>query len=353
MDRLVRYIVFAIALVGALKEGGWYWLLFVIAMVWIWGNKLMEEEKAKATAKGLPTTKPTDAPSPTETSPIKSDWGARLTEICVQYSAADYYVGGGIPTAKLYAALKAYPLPNGGFPVALIDTTIFVSPDCGMLIGRGGVSWHNWQVPTKISALEWTDLSKLAISIDGSKIKIGNDGVFETSGSQLGTDVIKAMLERLQAMWDRNDQIEDVTSDEVPDRNILPTPSLDDGETAFPTDLESLPPEPPTQPVLDNLDINTADFDSLLAIPGIGAAEAKLLIQHRDSYGPLTSIDEMATVLSLKPHIVERLRHHVTFSMVKPQPPEPPKSPPPIPPASEPTPAPPKPTGPVRAPIDF
>ena len=106
-------------------------------------------------------------------------------------------------------------------------------------------------------------------------------------------------------------------------------------------------------PKLDKKDVNCADFDSLLALPGIGAADAKLLIQHRDSHGPLTSVDELATVLSLKPHIVERLRPLITFSMVMPKPPEPRIYPPPIAQAPEPTSTSPKPTGPVRAPIDF
>ena len=150
------------------------------------------------------------------------------------------------------------------------------------------------------------------------------------------------MLIRLQERWE-----------EVSVANEPLTLSPVDIEATPPIPLERLPLESPAQLGRDRTDINTADFDSLLVLPGIGAADAKLLIQHRDSYGPLTSMDDLVTVLSLKPHIVERLRPLVTFYMAKPKPPELPKSAPSMHQKPEPTPTSPKPTGPVRAPIDF
>jgi DNA uptake protein ComE-like DNA-binding protein len=496
------------AILGLLFIGGLIWLgpwgwfiLFLLVVVGVAANSKKGGEikvpEPKAVHPKAPPFPVDGVPAGPQSLP-ENGWLVLLTDVCAQYSATNYFAGELIPTDKLYAALKAYPLPNGGFPVALIDTTIFVSPDCGMLIGKGGVSWHNWLVPTKISALEWKDLSKLAISIDGSKIKIGNDGVFETSGSQLGTGVIKAMLERLQEMWDKS-QIPPPSTFDISDPlelppTISPTPypgsewsgklteicaqytspdfyvaelipqdkleialqtyplngggraialidatvfgSAKNGmligeyglswhhsnghstistmswaifsELAVSVDgskikmgnnavfetagtrfdkikiksllerigglwTESVAVAEPnasaderevTKPMpqaseaseslkLDKTDINTADFDSLLALPGIGAADAKLLIQRRDSYGPLSSMDQLVTVLSLKPHIAERLRPLVTFSLVTSKPPESPKDPPTSHPTPKPTPTPPKSTGPARAPIDF
>jgi DNA uptake protein ComE-like DNA-binding protein len=341
MGGLITLLSFVVALIG----GGWFWLGFIIMLV-VWANTVDADKKAVSQASTpdspVPFGPEESAWSPSRPTEQGSEWSRKLTEVCSEYSAANYYAAELIPQLKLSTALKHYPLPGGGNPVALIDTTIFGSADCGMLIGEHGVSWHNWVVPTKISALKWEDLWKLTISIDGAKINIGNDSVFETSASKLDKNDIRTMLIRLQREW----EVEY---------------GVNEPPTALPASVEikdSIPPEllpsestAPTDVV--RTDINSADFDSILELPGIGAADAKLLLQHRDSNGPLSSMDELVTVLSLKPHIVERLRPFVTFSNANSKQPVPPITPRPVAQEPKPTPMPPQPTGPVRAPIDF
>ena len=286
---------------------------------------------------------PIQATGRTLTGERMGEWPIKLTNLCAQYTSADFYVAELIPQNKLESAREKYPSPGGGKVIALIDATIFGSAENGMLIGEYGLSWHNdWSTTTKVSALLWTDFWELAISIDKRSIKIGSDGVFDTSASQFDRNAIAAMLIRFQKLWKEEFVV-----------NALPTSSPADIETTPPIPPKHLPPEALAPLGRERIDVNTADFDALLTLPGIGAADAKLLIQHRNSHGRLPSMDDLVKVLSLKPYIVQRLRPLVTFSMGMSRTPEPPKSRPPIPPTPEPTPTPPKSTGPVRAPIDF
>ena len=52
----------------------------------------------------------------------------------------------------------------------------------------------------------------------------------------------------------------------------------------------------------NKIDINLADYEALLSLPGIGAVEAKRLIEHRQQHGPFPSIDTVSEFLKLKPH---------------------------------------------------
>ncbi len=61
------------------------------------------------------------------------------------------------------------------------------------------------------------------------------------------------------------------------------------------------------------IDINSADYDLLLELPGIGAAEAKMILGKRAAGDHFSELDELADFLGLKPHKTERLRNRVVF----------------------------------------
>lgn len=322
----------------ALTAGGWFWMGFII-MLLVWGAKLAEKEKMKA-KNGLPEPQmpPGDTLEVNSRDPhAGADWRKKLTEVCSRYASPGFYVAELIPQDKLKNALKTYPFNGGGQQIALIDAAFFASAENGMLIGEHGLCWHHWSVNGKVSSMLWTEFSELAITVDGSKINIGSDAVFETAGTSFDINEIVSLLKLIGEMW-----AESIATVE--------NPPSDEPEVTKPMPL---PPEASEPPKLGKTDINTANFDSLLALPGIGAADAKLIAQHIQSNGPLASIDEMSKVLNLKPHIIERLRPLVTFSTIKPEPSELPKLKPPTDPAAEQHPVPPKAQGPVRAPIDF
>jgi hypothetical protein len=62
------------------------------------------------------------------------------------------------------------------------------------------------------------------------------------------------------------------------------------------------------------VDINTADREALLALPGIGVAEAGLILKRTQSGQGFGDLEELADYLSLKPHKTSRLRGKVRFS---------------------------------------
>lgn len=280
-----------IAFVLALSAGGWFWLFFLI-MLGAWGNKLEKKKKEKEAvstqSNEVVVVKPKDdARRQTEQLGNANDWVIQLTEICSRFTASDYYVSELIPEQKLRNALQNYPIQNGGRAMALIDTTVFGSAENGMLISEKGLSWKNWVVPTKTSSMYWKEFSELALSIDGTKIKIGNDAVFETTGSQFGTNDTFALLSNISELIERQHE----ASAKSPQSKTREHKGTD-------------------APV----DISIASFDTLLGLPGIGAAEAKLILDRRASGAHFSSLDELVDFLNLKPHKAEQLRSQVVFS---------------------------------------
>lgn len=63
------------------------------------------------------------------------------------------------------------------------------------------------------------------------------------------------------------------------------------------------------------LDINTADAAMLAAaIEGVGEKKAERIVQHRERYGPFTSVDELAEVTGIGAATVQRNRQKLTVS---------------------------------------
>lgn len=57
----------------------------------------------------------------------------------------------------------------------------------------------------------------------------------------------------------------------------------------------------------EKLDINRATQAQLLTLPGVGLAQAKQAIAHREQNGPFRSLDEFGELLQLKPHFLVQL----------------------------------------------
>lgn len=68
--------------------------------------------------------------------------------------------------------------------------------------------------------------------------------------------------------------------------------------------------EAPQSPV----DINTASVEEIGRVPGIGSLMARKIVEVREKEGPFRSLDHFAEALSLKPHVMERIKPYVAFS---------------------------------------
>jgi hypothetical protein len=286
MLNFFTFVSFIIAVV----KGSWFWLLFII-MLCIWAKK-DNAEKAEASKKDTSVI----IPHPPQTSDKEgnirptilsksNNWIIQLTEICEEFSGRDYYVEELIPLKKLENAKKSYPVPDGGRVIALIDCTVMGSAKNGMAIGEHGLSWHNdWTTESKQTSLPWIEFSTVSIDHEESgKVNIGTGNKFDISGCTFGQDNIINLLKKIQQA--------------VKTRNPIVEPRQSQGPVA--------------------IDVNIADFDLLITLPGIGAAEAHLLLNHRKTGKVLISIDEMADLLNLKPHIAKRLEEQVFFSKLK------------------------------------
>jgi competence protein ComEA len=78
------------------------------------------------------------------------------------------------------------------------------------------------------------------------------------------------------------------------------------GATATGTEDGSAPSGP--------IDLNTATAEQLDALPGVGPATAKAIIDHRTKNGPFRSVDDLLDVRGIGPAKLDALRDSVTAS---------------------------------------
>jgi competence protein ComEA len=70
-------------------------------------------------------------------------------------------------------------------------------------------------------------------------------------------------------------------------------------------------PQPREAAAPATLNLNTADIDGLIALPGVGPALAQRIVAHREG-SAFTSVDELLQVPGIGPALLERLRPDVT-----------------------------------------
>lgn len=124
-----------------------------------------------------------------------------LFQICVKYSASNYYVDEVIPEKKLANARKHYPVPGQERIVALIDTTVFGSAKTGIVIGDTGLYWRNASQETQRTYLSWTQLAEISVVPKGilnTRIELGSNIVVELSGSAFSKDEVASLLSEIQ-----------------------------------------------------------------------------------------------------------------------------------------------------------
>lgn len=56
------------------------------------------------------------------------------------------------------------------------------------------------------------------------------------------------------------------------------------------------------------LDLNTASFEELTLLPGIGETLARRIVEHREAHGPFTSSNELTKVRGIGPKKLEAIQ---------------------------------------------
>jgi competence protein ComEA len=60
------------------------------------------------------------------------------------------------------------------------------------------------------------------------------------------------------------------------------------------------------------VNINTADLDTLMTLPGIGQAKAEAIIQYRTEHGPFASIEEIQNISGIKQAVFSKIEDRIT-----------------------------------------
>jgi competence protein ComEA len=64
---------------------------------------------------------------------------------------------------------------------------------------------------------------------------------------------------------------------------------------------------------LGSVDLNAADAAELEGLPGIGPALAARIVEYREANGPFTSVDELADVSGVTPHLQDEISDYVVI----------------------------------------
>lgn len=64
---------------------------------------------------------------------------------------------------------------------------------------------------------------------------------------------------------------------------------------------------------IDIVDINTASEEEIAKVPGIGALFAKKVLEARSRENGFASLDHFVEVLSIKPHLAEKMKPYLAF----------------------------------------
>lgn len=63
------------------------------------------------------------------------------------------------------------------------------------------------------------------------------------------------------------------------------------------------------------IDVNTADIDKLVTLPGIGKAIAQRIIEYRKEHGPFKKVEELLNVRGIGERSLEKIRARITVGL--------------------------------------
>ena len=108
---------------------------------------------------------------------------------------------------------------------------------------------------------------------------------------------------------------------------------LQDGQLVWVPYIETAPAAAPTSAAVQTqreteqasttspsfpINLNTATFEELLALPGIGDVRARSIIDYRSTHGPFQSIEDIQAVEGIGPGIFEKVKELITVDNLPP-----------------------------------
>ena len=126
----------------------------------------------------------------------------------------------------------------------------------------------------------------------------------------------------------------------VPSSATEPPPSPPPPTPAPPPQQVESPQPPPPPPPAEKININTAGYEELQGITGVGPVIAQRIIDYRNMNGLFQQIEDLKNVDDIGEVNFEKMRNEITVGNVAPEPSPPPPAPPPPPPPPSPAPQP-------------
>jgi competence protein ComEA len=100
----------------------------------------------------------------------------------------------------------------------------------------------------------------------------------------------------------------------TPEAVATPTPAPITGAVQpAPAPVVQRQPTPQPAAAPGPVNVNTADRETLMTLPGIGEVLADRIIQHRQTHGPFRRVEDLTAVSRIGERTAERLRPLVTF----------------------------------------
>jgi competence protein ComEA len=116
---------------------------------------------------------------------------------------------------------------------------------------------------------------------------------------------------------------------EKPTPSLIEVPPAEQGDLVLLGEQQSAPPAVPAEPesvapaeepasaaspatAPGLVNVNTADLQALIDLPGIGPALARRIIAYREANGSFTSVDQLIDIQGIGTRNIDEFRHLVT-----------------------------------------